>query len=163
MGNQRLTRQAQRNRIPRLAATVGAVCHGPGRIDERNIAHDELHRLIIVDHGQLAVRGKEREVMVCTVEANIPISPLDPLSIGPNIERREAADGYRANPAGKGIGFDAFRVVAPTHRTEQISPRLVFQSWCTVHFMRIWHAISFSRSPPLDSSPAVLFNVGRVC
>jgi hypothetical protein len=51
--------------------------------------------------------------MVRTIEANIVMRPLDSLSIGTNLGRSEPADAEGAHTAGKGVGFDTFRLNRP--------------------------------------------------
>ena len=65
--------------------------------------------------------------MVRTIEANIAMRPLDSMSIGTNLGRSEPADAKGAHTAGKGVGFDTFRVEPPANRADQFSPRLEIQ------------------------------------
>jgi hypothetical protein len=74
MGLHRLPRQPKGQ--PLCVSVAVKICHGPRRIDERNIARSELH--IPIDLGQGRPPGdlKQNEIMVRSIEANISTSPL---------------------------------------------------------------------------------------
>jgi hypothetical protein len=86
-----------------------------------------LPRLVVVSRCCLVADLEDSEVVIRAIEAYIPVRPLDSVSIATDIQCREPADAHWAQPTGKGVGFDTFRVVAPAHRADEISPRLVVQ------------------------------------
>ena len=51
--------------------------------------------------------------MLHTVEADIPMRPLDPVSVATNIQCREPAYIYGAHPTGKGVGLGTFGLYRP--------------------------------------------------
>src|SRR4030088_3286327 len=80
-----------------------------------------------------------------------------PLSLATDIQCRDPADARGAHPPGKGVGFDTFRVVPPTHRAEHLSPRVVVQLWragnavALKHYrLRFWSASVRTRSKASD-------------
>jgi hypothetical protein len=97
---------------------------------------------------------KERDKVVRAIEANIPVRPLDPMSIATHIQCREPADAHWAYPTGEGVGFDTFRVVPPTHRAEPISPRLVAQSRCFKNVIALIHHRLRGRKRRRAAAPA---------
>jgi hypothetical protein len=89
VGNQWPARQLQRKPLP--IPLLGDVCHGPCRIDECNIAHGELHGSIILNHRRVARDLKYGITMIDTIEMNIPLRPLNTVSIATKIHGYEAA------------------------------------------------------------------------
>jgi len=57
------------------------VCPGPDRIDECSITYRELHDPIVLNDRRSASNLKQDKVMIDTVEANIPLCPLDPMGV----------------------------------------------------------------------------------
>src|SRR6185437_10944833 len=104
--------------IPWCPVVISEVCYRPGRINECDITHVESDGFIVMGHRRLATNLKDREVVVHDVEASVPVGPFNPVSIATNIQGREPADTHRVHPTCKGVRFNTFRIVPPTHRAE---------------------------------------------
>src|SRR5215831_12783723 len=135
MRNQRLARQLQTQPV----RVAGKARRGLGCIEQCNIAHGELHGLVVLGHHRPAGDLKYRVVIVSPDETNIALRPLGPVSIATEIYRRgpaldlelsrvQAAYGHGSHPTGKGAGVDDIRLV-PAARSEKRCPRLEIQSW----------------------------------
>ncbi len=73
--NPRWETSARRGRRSDIQRALGFAeeCHGPGGIDERNIAHDQPHSLIILDHRRFAGDLKQSKIMLQAVETNVAL------------------------------------------------------------------------------------------
>jgi hypothetical protein len=76
----------------------GDVAHGPGRINESDIAHSELHGLLVLYHRRSPGNLKHGVVMLHAVEARIPVRPLDLVSVPTEIHHLEPANASSAHP-----------------------------------------------------------------
>ena len=103
-------------RQPLHARVVGDPRYGPGRVDERDIAHGELHTLIVLVDRRVAGDLKYSLVVVQIVEANIAVSALESVGITTDIHCRETADAQAAQPTGEGVLIHIHQVVPPTKR-----------------------------------------------
>jgi hypothetical protein len=111
MGNQRPARQVHGQ--PSHAPAVGDAHYGSGHIDERDIAHGELHTLIVLVDRRLAGDLKHNLVMVPIVETNIPVGAFEPVGIATDIHCRQSAHAQTAQPTGKGVELDTLQAMPP--------------------------------------------------
>ena len=81
MGLHRFPRQPEGRPTTRASETT-KIFYRASRIDECNVADIELHCLIDLRHGRLPSDLKHNEIMVCAIEANIPVAPVHPLRKG---------------------------------------------------------------------------------
>src|SRR5215469_3891460 len=135
MGQKQLARQLQTQPV----RVAGRACRGPGCIEQCNIAHGELHGVVVLGHHRPAGNLKYRIVVICADETNIPLLPLGPVRIATGIHGRgpaldlelsrvQAAYSHGSHPTSKGAGVDDIRLV-PAARSQKRCPRLEIQSW----------------------------------
>src|SRR6516162_8142628 len=135
MGQKQLARQLQTQPV----RVAGKACRGPDCIEQCNIAHGELHGLVVLGHHRPAGDLKYRIVVIGADETNIPLLPLGSVRIATGIHGRgpaldlelsrvQAAYGHWSHPTGKGAGVDDIRLV-PAAPSEKRCPRLEIQSW----------------------------------
>jgi hypothetical protein len=62
--------------------------------------------------------------MIHTIEAGIPVRPLNSMSVATKIYCHEPANASGARSTRKGFGFDSLWGVPPPVRAERISPPL---------------------------------------
>lgn len=103
-------------RQPLHAGVVGDPRYGPARIDERDIAHGELHTLIVLVDRRVAGDLKYSLLVVQSVEANIAVSALESVGVTTDIHCCETADAQAAQPTGEGVLIHIHQVVPPTKR-----------------------------------------------
>jgi hypothetical protein len=89
MGHERPAGQMKAQ--PSHARVVGDARYGTGRIDEHDIAHGELHTLIVLVDRRLAGDLKHSLIVVQIVEANIPVGALETVGTATNIHCRQTA------------------------------------------------------------------------
>jgi hypothetical protein len=111
MGNQRPARQIEGQ--PSHTSVVGDARHGPGHIDERDIAHGELHTLIVLVDRRMAGDLKHNLVMVPIIKTNILVRALEPVSIATDVHSRQSAHAQAPQPTGKGVGLVTLQGVPP--------------------------------------------------
>jgi hypothetical protein len=87
----------------------------------------ELHDPIVLNDRRSASNLKQNKVMIDTVEANIPLCPLDTMGVATEIYCYESVQASRAGPTDKCPAVDGLWVVSPPFRSERISPTLVIQ------------------------------------
>jgi hypothetical protein len=85
VGNERPPRQKKGYGLPQLGLHARKECRGPSHVDQHDIAHITSQGLFVVGHRGLAGDLKDRDVVVRAIEANIPLRPLDSLSIRTNL------------------------------------------------------------------------------
>src|SRR3984893_9881670 len=68
--------------------------------------------------------------MIHTIDAGIPLRPLNPVSVATKIYSHEPHNSSGAHSTGKGFGLDSLWGVPPPLRAERISPRLEIQFRC---------------------------------
>jgi hypothetical protein len=85
MRNERPARHKKSYGLPELGRLARKECRGPSRIDQHDIAHIASQGLFVMGHCGLAGDLKDRDVVVRAIEANVPLRPLDSLSIRTNL------------------------------------------------------------------------------
>ena len=121
MGDQCLTRQTKRHPAH---ARFAEKCHGPGGIDECNIARDKPHSLVILDYRRFAGKLKQSKIMIQAVETNVALCPPAAVRIRTDIPRREPVYVQGVRPAVKGLRRDGFGAISSAKPLDQIFPRL---------------------------------------
>src|SRR2546421_12099954 len=85
VGNDGPPRQKKGYGLPQLGPHARKERRGPSHVDQHDIAHIASQGLFVVGHRGLAGDLKDRDVVVRAIEANIPLRPLDSLSIRTNL------------------------------------------------------------------------------
>jgi hypothetical protein len=74
--------------------------------------------MIILGHRRVTAELKCRVVEIHTIEADIPVRPLDTVGIAGQINSLEPAYGLRSYPTGEVFGFDTLRAILPAERSD---------------------------------------------
>ena len=123
MGHQRPARQLQREKLS--ISVVVDVCYWLGRVDERGIAHTEVHGLIVLNYRRFASDLKYSVIVLHIVEPNIPLRSFNTGGIAGNIYPYEAAYGSGSRSTSKGLVPNSLWVIPPPLGPNRFSPTFV--------------------------------------
>ena len=129
MGHKPLARQME-GELPR--GTGACDRHGPGRIDDHEVANPKFYTLFVLSDGKPAGKMKDHTVVREAIKPHMPLRPLGRGNIALAIECREAAHTDLAKPAYEVFRFNAFEIVG-AGRLNQGHPFIVIQAGGSDH------------------------------